>query len=1080
MTRQPNQEEIRRIFDEATDLPSDQRDAFVSDACGGDRAIEAEVRSLLKHFETQVTSGDEGFRNVVRTPDRLGVFEIVHEIGKGGMGVVYLARQDSPRRNVAIKVMHPGAMHPGSLARFRQETQLLGRLQHPSIASVFEAHLDEPGVPPYFVMEHVEGETLEKYITKHNLSIDEVVELIAKIADGVHAAHQRGVIHRDLKPGNILVNDEGKPKILDFGIARLVEPGDVTIAPQTVGGFLGTIPYMSPEQLGGSADDPDIRVDVYSLGVVAFQCLERRLPFDVPAGNPLAAAQQILDTPTPRLSSQASSINPDLARVVAKAMARDREDRYESAAAFAADLRRVLRFEPVTAVGRSGWYAARKFVRRNRLAVLIASVAAVAALSTSVLILIQSSRIAAAEKDLREERDALRASETRLVDSNLKLESAAMQVGGQLQMLLSVFSAPAVKQYGLETRLELLLDAMFEGWKEFAGKDSLGAAIIAKNLSPIFSDLGDHTRAAEILGQGIRVLEEKWGPDYPLVLDLLPPLAFSQMRLGDVDAARATAATCVNRVDSTSEVIQARLAFTTASLIEETAGKPQDALRLREQEISWLMSNGYEQHALEAQAGLAMMFNKTGQNNMARSLVQELLEKTKDADVSDDVSVRQRTRTLEALAWIDPKAWPDYEPEYFKLKQGTSDTVGRDLAGALLQSARASRDRGDFALAREKALQAAGIFSRTDGSRSYSVAESRAIAAESLWTVDVVAAKSELEAVTILYREIAPVSDLLSQWPSILLLQLECRQNQVEEARRRFSEVVSQADALGDEGIAVRHMFEAVFARELAAIGRTDAEVVGLLESVIRRCEDDARRYDSVRWTDPGSTLARVYGEREEYEAAFGVLKRVLSLDGDRVAERKGHVALALDAARNLGACEEMEWIGPEVLHLDLDLSQSLNEIGAWQSWAGALDNCEQFESAQAVLRQVIEATPESSVARRSALAGLALSFDRAGRRDEAVRYFRKALALKSVVSGPALMNEHQQASLASCLVEIGEFAEAEALFLEVLPVFERELGRRHSYWVTSVGYLKRIYEETGRFEAAAALAKSVEREVGQ
>ena len=199
------------------------------------------------------------------------------------MGAVYEAEQDHPRRTVALKIISPGMASPELLRRFEQESQALGRLQHPGIAQIYEAGTADTGFgpQPYFAMEFIRGRSPRDYAEAHHLTTRERLEMVAKICDAVHHAHQRGLIHRDLKPGNILVDETGQPKILDFGVARVTD-SDARATQQTdMGQLVGTLAYMSPEQVLADPLEIDTRRDVYALGVILYELLSGRLPYPI-------------------------------------------------------------------------------------------------------------------------------------------------------------------------------------------------------------------------------------------------------------------------------------------------------------------------------------------------------------------------------------------------------------------------------------------------------------------------------------------------------------------------------------------------------------------------------------------------------------------------------------------------------------------------------------------------------------------------------------------------------------------------------------------------------------------------------
>jgi tetratricopeptide (TPR) repeat protein len=316
-------------------------------------------------------------------PDGIPGFRIVRVLGEGGMGIVYEAIQESPERRVALKVLRPGSASPAALRRFADEARVLGRLQHPGIARIFAAGTFEaPGGPrPFFAMELVLGEPLDRWLAAAPRARDAVVELFARIGDAVHHAHQKGVVHRDLKPSNVLVDRDGLPHVLDFGVARVVDDDDAQRTRRTLQGQLvGTLVYMSPEQVAATDPDAvDVRSDVYALGIVLYEALAGRLPHATHDRSTADVVRAIADGEAERLELVAPACRGDLATIVHQALRREPERRYPSADALAQDLRRFLRHEPIAARPPSARYLVGRFVRRNR-ALVLASAAGVAAL----------------------------------------------------------------------------------------------------------------------------------------------------------------------------------------------------------------------------------------------------------------------------------------------------------------------------------------------------------------------------------------------------------------------------------------------------------------------------------------------------------------------------------------------------------------------------------------------------------------------------------------------------------------------------------------------------------------------------
>ena len=420
-----SQTRLHEIFDHAAGLPPHDRDRYLDEACAGDAELRALVEQLLA-WDAEA-GGDFLEGGAVRPrptqPDwverpgtTVGPYTLDRKIGEGGMAIVWLATQTEPvHRTVAMKILKPGMDSRQVLARFEMERHVLALLNHPHVAHVLDAGMTERG-RPYFVMEYVDGEMLTRYCDEHDLSNAQRLDLFAEVCDAVQHAHQKGVIHRDIKPSNIVVSThDGQPlpKVIDFGIAKATA-GDLT--PGTVftehGQLMGTPEYMSPEQCEGTGD-LDVRSDVYSLGVVLYEMLCGRLPYDLEGVPIYDIPRTIRDRTALRPATVDRALAGDLETIVLKALEKDREDRYQSAADLGRDIRRFLSCEPIEARPRSMIYHARLFSRRHR--VIVGASAAVlltllAAVTVSVAFAVDASREATrraeAEQEAIEERDA--------------------------------------------------------------------------------------------------------------------------------------------------------------------------------------------------------------------------------------------------------------------------------------------------------------------------------------------------------------------------------------------------------------------------------------------------------------------------------------------------------------------------------------------------------------------------------------------------------------------------------------------------------------------------------------------------
>jgi len=399
-------QQIQELFEAAVDRPPQERRAFLDQACGDDPELRAEVESLLEHDEAaspvflqppQPRQNSQPI-SLPNRPDPLigqnvGGYHIKGVIAAGGMGTVYKAVQAEPQRIVALKVMHPNAVSRSALRRFQFESQTLARLRHPNIAQVFAAGTHTPSpfqgegrgeaptpspsqgegwgegriAPvPYFAMEYIpDARTIIQYAREQKLPTRDRLQLFAKVCNAVHHGHQKGIIHRDLKPANILVDSAGEPKVIDFGIARATD-SDIAITTQTdVGQLVGTLQYMSPEQCDADPHDLDTRSDVYTLGVLLYELLSGELPYEATGTTIYEATRRIKEDTPRRLSTINAKLRGDVETIVLKALEKDRDHRYQSAAGLAADIERHLNGEPIAAQPPGPWRRGVLWVARH-------------------------------------------------------------------------------------------------------------------------------------------------------------------------------------------------------------------------------------------------------------------------------------------------------------------------------------------------------------------------------------------------------------------------------------------------------------------------------------------------------------------------------------------------------------------------------------------------------------------------------------------------------------------------------------------------------------------------------------------
>lgn len=371
----PDFEVVDSLLERLLELPVEARRAALQ--AEEDPAVRRQVGKLLELHE----SPPEALRALdtpvaalppaatTTLPERIGEYLVDSVLGAGGMGIVYRARQENPPRPVAVKVVRRATVGSEVALRFDREARFLGRLQHPGIAQIYEAGIasiqgEQLG---FIAMELVEGSSITEYANLHDLGLESRVELLVQLTAAVHHAHLRGVLHRDLKPNNVLVTHEGAVKVIDFGVARALGEDGETYQATVAGQIIGTLCYMSPEQLSGRPDDVDARADVYALGVIAYELLAGRLPFEFKGTSLATAARQVEEFEPKRLGALAPACSGDLEWIVATALDKEPARRYQSANALLSDLRRYRAGDPVEARPISGLGQLIRLARKHRI-----------------------------------------------------------------------------------------------------------------------------------------------------------------------------------------------------------------------------------------------------------------------------------------------------------------------------------------------------------------------------------------------------------------------------------------------------------------------------------------------------------------------------------------------------------------------------------------------------------------------------------------------------------------------------------------------------------------------------------------
>lgn len=549
-------------------MAPEERNVFLNEACADDPILRQEVESLLAADES-VGDFFRGVEQLARPKSgpglalrHLGAYKLVHKIGEGGLSVVYLASRDDEAyaKRVAIKVLRRGLESDLNLERLRTERQILAALDHPNIASLLDGGTSPDGVP-YLVMEYIQGVPIDRHCEASGLTVRHRLELFLEVCAAVQYAHRNLVVHRDLKPSNILVRADGTVKLLDFGIAKLLNPEltGTRLEPTRFDGRLMTPEYASPEQMRG--ETITTASDVYSLGVVLYKLLTGEIPYALKGISLEEMAQLIRDSEPVPPSFRDPALAGDLDTIVLKALRKEPDRRYGSVDQLVEDLRRHLVGFPVLARKATTAYRLGKFVRRNRLSVALGSLVAILLIAFGISMAAQSVRIAASLEVAERERAKVTAINEFLQET---LGSADPQIGSgrDVTVLEALQQARERIEPSLEDQPEIeaavrhtigstflslgrygeaepLLRSALESRRRLLGREHLEVAETLERLGVLLDKKGDYAGAEALLQETLDLRQRLLGQEHPDVARVLNEQGNLQASKGELGSAES-------------------------------------------------------------------------------------------------------------------------------------------------------------------------------------------------------------------------------------------------------------------------------------------------------------------------------------------------------------------------------------------------------------------------------------------------------------------------------------------------------------------------------------------------------------
>jgi len=611
-------ERIQHVFEEASELPERERESWLASQCGADQTLYRQVRSLLSAYDAEGGALEQAVasyaNHLMAPPACIGPYRILSEIGRGGMGAVYLAAPaEGEPRKVALKMVRTEASSDENLTRrFRTECQILGELDHPNVARMLDGGITSDGIR-YLVMEYVDGVRIDQYCRERNVPLRERIVLFRKVCAAVQEAHRRLVVHRDIKPSNILVTPQGEPKLLDFGIAKLLRPSDLpySVAQTRAAERVMTPAYASPEQIRGQTITT--ASDIYSLGTVLYELLARQRPFE--SDDPVALGRAVCeDEPRPPSAAAdpifAADLRDDLDQIVLKAIRKEPGSRYGSVQQFSDDLERYLGGYPVIAHRGTRRYHLGKFVRRHRVAV--------ASLGASLALLVAFASIVTFENArVRRERDIAQ-----------RERRTAQKISSFLNGLFR--GSDPYRNQGTELTARQLLDnGARRVSKELRAEPEVRAEVL-ETIGEAYKHLDALDGAERVFREKVEAVSQFYGPGSEQTVGALRQLGDTERLRGNLQGAEADLrrALAISEKLPPGQDLEQSHTLNNLAIVEQVNGDLEEAEQHSRRAVA--INGKYPAQANETltmRANLALILTDRGKDAEAESILSDVLEK---------------------------------------------------------------------------------------------------------------------------------------------------------------------------------------------------------------------------------------------------------------------------------------------------------------------------------------------------------------------------------------------------------------------------------------------------------------------